>query len=67
MSASITSDTPNMFADSFSEHDGQEVVKETIKFIEILRQAALAHDFSDSVCCHRLRIWEETINSPASE
>ena len=67
MSANETALTLNKFADAFSEPTKLEVIEKTREFIETLMDAALDHDFSESVCCQRLRTWEETINSPISE
>jgi hypothetical protein len=67
MSASTSPGAPNIFAGALSELTELEVINKTKVFVDLLREANLGHGFSDSVCCHRLRIWEETINSPASE
>ena len=67
MSAKASSVTPNIFAGATSKSTELEIIKEASKFVECLREAALNHDFSESVCSQRLRMWEEIINSPASE
>ena len=67
MSASTSRGAPNIFAGAFSDSTEIDVIEKTRKFVELLHQAALDHDFSDSVCSQRLRIWEETMNSASLE
>ena len=67
MSANKPQTAPNIFADAFSELTELEVVNATRNLVDLMQAADLDHDFSESVCCQRLRTWEETINSPISE
>ena len=67
MSANETGLTPNKFAGAISEPTELEAINELRELIELWQKAAMDHEFEDSVCSKRLRMWEETINSPASE